>query len=243
MHSPRKELCLPTIDDIAHSASTTKIQQSVSGGSKKAGFRITDLLGVVYLGGISALILLNLPLVMALTKAHPLPMSFIKFALLATFGECLKTRIDGGTWFPPKVFLRAFVWGVFGMWISLSFPFIEGGVKQLIAVKEWPAQMLTLSLVMWINFFGGYAFFMMLCHYWVDSMMVERPMWPWKVLGRPEAGRWCKIVVLAIIFFWSPVHLVTFSLPPLWRTLWAAYVSMAFGLILSFAAGRRAKSA
>ncbi len=234
---------MTTVDDITRSASTTTVQQPVTGGSKKSVFRITDLLGVVYLGGISALILLNLPLVMALTKAHPLPMSFIKFALLATFGECLKTRIDGGTWFPPKVLLRAFVWGVFGMWISLSFPFIEGGVKQIIAMKEWPAQMLTVSLVLWINYFGGYAFFMMLTHYWVDSMMAEGPMWPWAVFSRVGSARWAKIVYCAITFFWSPVHLVTFSLPPLWRTLWAAYVSMAFGLILSFAAGRRAESA
>ena len=234
---------MTTVDEITRSTSTTTIQQPATGGSRKTGFRITDLLGVVYLGAISAGILLNIQFVMALTKAHPLPMSFIKFALLATFGECLKTRIDRGTWFPPKVLLRALVWGVFGMWISMSFPFIEGGVRQLIAVKEWPSQMLTVSLVLWINFFGGYAFFMMLCHYWVDSMMAEGPMLPWKILGRPEAGRWAKIVVLAIIFFWSPVHIVTFSLPPIWRTLWAAYISMAFGLILSFAAGRRAKSA
>lgn len=229
---------MTSVDDITCSGSVATSEQTTMSGSKRR-FRISDLGGLIYLVAISGAILLNIQLVMALTKAHPLLMSFIKFGLLATFGECLKTRIDRGTWFPPKVLLRACVWGVFGIWISLSFPFIEGGVRQLIAAKEWPAQMLTLSLVLWINFFGGYAFFMMLTHYWVDSMMAEGPMWPWAVFDRVGSARWAKIVYCAITFFWSPVHLVTFSLPPLWRTLWAAYVSMAFGLILSFAAGRK----
>jgi hypothetical protein len=205
--------------------------------------RLTDIGGVIYLGVISAAIVLNLPQVMALTKTHPLPMSFLKFALLATFGECVKTRISKGSWFPPQMLLRALIWGCFGMWISLSFPFIDGGLRMLTSLHEWPSQPLSLWMSLWINFFSGYAFFMMLTHYWVDTMIVEGFLWPWHVIGRPEAKHWAKVVLLAITFFWMPVHVVTFMLPPVWRTLWAAYLSMAFGLILSFAAGRRTQPA
>ena len=233
---------MASVDEISRNVGVETSGQPIVNGSKQGRLRISDIGGLVYLVAISAVILLNIHLVMALTMAHPLLMSFIKFGLLATFGECLKTRIGTGIWLPSKLPIRVVIWGCFGMWICLSFPFVEGGLKALIALKEWPSHAQTFSLVLWINFFGGYAFFMMLCHYWVDSMMAEGPMLPWKILGRPEAGRWAKIVVLAIIFFWSPVHIVTFSLPPLWRPLWAAYISIAFGLILSFAAGRRAKS-
>ncbi len=234
---------MANIDGITCNASVEMSEQPVISRSKRVRLKIGDLGGLIYFVAISAVILLNIHTVMALTKAHPLLMSFIKFGLLATFGECLKTRIQRGTWFPSKLPLRAVIWGCFGIWICLSFPFVEGGLKELIALKEWPSQLQTFSLVLWINFFGGYAFFMMLCHYWVDTMVAEGGVWPWQLFGRPEAGRWAKIVLLAITFFWSPVHIVTFSLPPLWRPLWAAYISIAFGLILSFAAGRRTKLA
>lgn len=233
---------MASVDNITRSASVEVSEQPVPNGSKQGPLRIGDIGGLIYLAAISAVILLNIHLVMALTMAHPLLMSFIKFALLATFGECLKTRIERGIWFPSKLPLRVAIWGCFGMWICLSFPFVEGGLKALIALKEWPSQALTVSLVLWINYFGGYAFFMMLCHYWIDTMVVEGGIWPWQLFGRPQTVRWAKIVFLAITFFWSPVHLITFSLPPLWRPLWAAYISIAFGLILSFAAGRRTKS-
>jgi hypothetical protein len=237
----RKESDMTEVDSVACIAETN--EHAVMSGSKQAWFRIVDIGGLIYLGGVSALILMNIHTVMALTKVHPLVMGFIKFALLATFGECLKTRIQTGTWIPSKLPLRVVIWGCFGMWISLSFPFVDGGLKALIALHEWPSWPQPFWMAMWINFFGGYAFFMMLSHYWVDTMVLEGPIWPWEVMGRPGAGRWAKIVLLAIIFFWTPVHMVTFSLPPLWRTLWAAYISMAIGLILSFAAGRRTKSA
>lgn len=230
------------VDSMTRTAGL-KTSGSPDANGPNKGFRITDLVGVIYLGGLSALILLNVQTVMALTKAHPLPMSFIKFALLATFGECLKTRIDTGKWFPSKVVLRAITWGIFGVWISLCFPFMVGGVDELIKIGEWPAQFKVVSLVLWLNYLGGYAFFMMLTHYWCDSMIARGPMWPWAVFGNPASVRWCKIVWCAITFFWNPVHIVTFSLPPIWRTLWAAYVSMAFGLILSFAAGKQSSKA
>ncbi|MDR3762805.1 MAG: hypothetical protein P4M01_01780 [Acidobacteriota bacterium] len=233
---------MTTVDSMAPVADRKTSASQGQGGPNK-GLKLTDLCGVIYLAGISAIIFLNVQTVMALTKAHPLPMSFIKFALLATFGECLKTRIDTGGWFPKRLLLRACSWGVFGMWISLCFPFMVGGVDELIKVGEWPAQFKVVSLVLWLNYLGGYAFFMMLTHYWADSMIARGPMWPWAVFGNPGSARWCKIVWCAITFFWNPVHIVTFSLPPIWRTLWAAYVSMAFGLILSFAAGRKTSQA
>lgn len=232
---------MTNVDEIVRSAGIETSEQTVTSSPRQ--FRISDIGGLIYIAAISAVIMLNIKLVMELTKAHPLPMSFAKFALLATFGECLKTRIERGAWFPSKFPIRVIIWGCFGMWISLSFPFVDGGLKTLIALKEWPSYPQPLWMALWINYFGGYAFFMMLCHYWVDTMVVEGPMWPWHILGRPGAGRWAKIILLAITFFWTPVHLVTFSLPPIWRTLWAAYISIAFGLILSFAAGRRAKIA
>lgn len=199
---------------------------------------ISDLIGLVYFLAVTAIFVLDTDQVVALTKAHPFGMGFAKFALLATFGECLKNRIASGRWLPSKIVLRLAIWGLFGLWITPAFPMIDGGVKALTSLQLWPDQPLAFWMSMWINVFSGYGFFMMFCHYWTDTMLVQGFLWPWQLFGRPETQRWGKIVILSLVLFWIPAHTVTFSLPPHWRILCAAYLGIALGLILSFAAKR-----
>ncbi len=91
----------------------------------------------------------------------------------------------------------------------------------------------------WINLFAGFGFFMMFVHYWTDSMLVRGFHAPWQLLGRPETVRWGKVILISIVLFWIPAHTFTFLLPPVWRILFAAYLGIALGLILSFAARTR----
>lgn len=199
--------------------------------------RPSDLVGALYLGAITAFIVFQTDLFVSLTQAHPYPMGFAKIALLATFGECLKNRLTSSRWIPSKIFIRFLVWGAFGLWFTAAFPFVDGGVKALAEAHLWP-QAGPFWMSFWINLLGGYAFFMMLTHYWLDTILVSGFCWPWEVLSRPETGRWAKIVFLSLIFFWIPAHTLTFSLPPTLRVTSAAYLSIALGVILSFAARR-----
>jgi hypothetical protein len=162
----------------------------------------------------------------------------LKFALLATFGECLKTRIVDAHWLPAKFIPRVVLWGLLGLWITVAFPLVDGGVRAISAAHLWPAEPAAFWMSAWTNVFGGIGFIMMFTHYWADTMLAEGPLWPWAVLGRPETVRWGKIVIIALVLFWTPAHTVTFLLPPTWRILCAAYLGIALGLILSVAAKR-----
>jgi hypothetical protein len=207
-------------------------------GARLSG-RLADLLGLIYFLAVSAFFALETDLVVAMTAAHPYGMGFAKFAVLATFGECLKNRIVIGRWIPAKLFFRLVIWGIFGLWITAAFPMIDGGVKALVAKEMWPDTPLFFWMSTWINLFGGYGFFMMFCHFWTDSMLVQGFMWPWHLLGRTETQRWGKIVMISLVLFWVPAHSLTFWLPAHWRILCAAYLGIALGLILSFAARRK----
>ncbi len=172
---------------------------------RTAGFRPVDLIGIVYIVALTAALFAYTPEVGNLTKAHPALMSFIKFALLATFGECLKNRLTTGVWLPARVIIRAMVWGVFGIWIGADFVLVAAGVQGLIAKGQWSDAVGPFGLSLWLNVLSGYGFTMMFTHYWADHLID---------------------------------HTVTFSLPPQFRVVCAAYLSLGLGLILSFAKRR-----
>ena len=56
------------------------------------------------------------------------------------------------------------------------------------------------------------------------------------LFGRSGTARWAKIVLISLAAFWIPAHTLTFSLAAEWRIVCAAFLSIALGVILSFAA-------
>ncbi len=204
--------------------------------NKNKFFWLPDVVATIYFIGITAFFYLYGDTVAQVTKAYPYPTGFVKFALLATFGECLKNRLVASRWWPGQIVGRMMLWGAIGIWLSVAFPLIDGGVRAIVAEHLWPGgPLMALWMSLWANIFVGYGAFMMFTHYWLESMLTEGWVWPWEMLGRPGTARWGKIVVISYIY-WIPAHVVTFLLPPVWRILFLAYVSISLGLILSFAA-------
>ena len=200
---------------------------------------VADGAGAAFLLAVTLFFVLESDLVVSLTKAHPYAMGFVKFGILASYGECLKTRITTGRWIPAKLLPRAVIWGVFGMWISAAFSFFAIGFGAMAAGGLWPETPGPLWMSVWMNFLGGFGFFMMFAHYWCDTMLVEGFVWPWALFDRPETRHWGKIVLLTLVLFWIPVHALVFCLPPHWRILCAAYLGIVLGLILSAAVQRK----
>lgn len=68
------------------------------------------------------------------TKSHPFLMSFIKFALLATAGECIGLRIRTGQYSTQGfgVAPRAITWGFLGMLISSAMIIFSNGAPTLL---------------------------------------------------------------------------------------------------------------
>ena len=204
----------------------------------RTGFKPVDILGLLYFIAVSLGLYFYSGQIGSLTHSHPAPMYFAKFFLLASFGECLKTRLSSGSWIPHRLWLRAPVWGLFGVWIGAGFVLADDGVTGLVAKGLWMDGLRPFSISLWSNFLSGYAFFMMFTHYWVDHLIEGEMIWPWELMGRPATTGWAKVVFISLAAFWLWAHTITFNLPPSFRVVFAAYLSVALGLILAFA-GRR----
>ena len=61
---------------------------------------------------------------------HGMVMSFLKFAVLSTLGECIGLRISAGVYNRPGfgILPRALVWGILGMGISMAMTVFAAGV-------------------------------------------------------------------------------------------------------------------
>ncbi|GBQ92350.1 hypothetical protein AA23498_1429 [Acetobacter nitrogenifigens DSM 23921 = NBRC 105050] len=205
---------------------------------RSMGLQMHDLLAVLYLALVTWLVIYLVQNV----HDHPFILAYVKFLLLATFGECLKKRITQGTWMPDHLILRALIWGCFGVWIATSFMILDSGVRWLVSASSPSKAITAFAISAWMNVFSGYGFFMMLTHFITDRMIDEGVKNPVEYMRSQGFARWAKIVFLCLIFFWTPAHTITFLLPNMWRVVFAAYLGIALGAILSFASDPGART-
>ena len=191
----------------------------------------------------------------------PLIMAFIKFAILATFGEVLGLRIRTGKYNAPNFGMlpRAIIWGFLGMWIAIAMGVFRGGVPAYLdrfqafsgiaeamrgdfsILKLWGA--FCISVMMNTTF----APVFMTLHKITDTHITQTggtligffskriPFQQiissinWKV-------QWGFVFKKTIPLFWIPAHTLTFMLPPSAQVLFAAFLGVCLGVILSVAA-------
>lgn len=187
------------------------------------------------------------------TKGYPYIMGFIKFSVLATMGELLAIRIVSGRWSKPVGMpYKAILWGFFGMCIVLMFEIYLSGVtgavsKGLLFVGDGGSQ--TILTAFYVSAFMNLTFapaFMavhrmtdlcvdMICEGKRDQIALAT------IVNKIDWNGFIRFVVFKTVpFFWIPAHTITFMLPPEYRVLVAAYLSIALGAILSYA--RRVQS-
>jgi len=191
-----------------------------------------------------------------LTLAHPYLMGFVKFAILATIGELCAIRILSGQWKSPVgLIYRTLVWGVLGMGIVLMFEIFSGGVASAIAKGLLPTssgfaqqfmKAFFISAIMNLSFAPVFMAFHRFTDTCIDVACGEGVGFggvsPPAVLARIDWQGFIGFVVLKTVpFFWIPAHTVTFLLPPEYRILVAASLSIALGAILAYA--KRKKTA
>ena len=181
-----------------------------------------------------------------LTTTYPIIMGFIKFFLLATLGDVVARRIVSGRWKFKGVHLleRAFVWGMLGILFTFVFPIYSAGVDALVSKNLLPIfatePFTGISIAFWKSFWINmlFAFPMMVFHRITDTLIDQRKLfkkWPflkiWK--GIDWDNMW-NVVAPTVIWFWIPAHTITFYLPPEFRIIMAAGLSLCLGAILSF---------
>ena len=197
-------------------------------------------------------------------KEHPLYTSFIKFAILATVGECIGLRIKTGNFYYKGfgIIPRAIVWGFLGMAIQMVFVIFSVGMTAFFTKTlgiAWAADYLDKEKVATMAF--GYKLIIAFCisasmnlifapvmmtfHKITDTHITDnggtisgffRPIKYREIFNKLNWDvQWNFVFKKTIPFFWIPAHTITFMLPPEYRVLFAALLSIALGVILAVA--------
>ena len=177
------------------------------------------------------------------TTLHPLIMGFFKFALLASMGEMLAVRIITSEWkfFSIKMPVKMFVWGFLGVLVTIAFPIFSAGVDALIKLKMLPfGEKFVLAAFyksVFLNIMFGFQF--MTFHRITDTLIERNALfgrWPFmQIWNSIDWKNMFSVVGVSLLWFWIPAQTVTFCLPPVYRIITAAGLSIILGIILASA--------
>jgi hypothetical protein len=183
--------------------------------------------------------------------------SFVKFAILATLGECLALRITKGHYLRDGFGLapRMLVWGIFGIIIKLAFVIFATGAPNLVAAFGFGEGVSLRSPLFTDRLFAAFCVSITMNCIFAPVMMVAHRVTDEHILrnGGTLAGLFSRMDIPAILtemnwsviwnfvlrktipLFWIPAHTITFMLPAEFRILFAALLSVALGIILAVA--------
>ena len=194
------------------------------------------------------------------TTNHGLLMSFFKFAILGTFGEMLSLRIREGVYIKKGFGLlpKLLVWGVLGVVIASAMTIFKTGTVKLLdggfhlngKAAEWFAGSLS-----WGKFFVAlcvsvlmntlFAPVFMTFHKITDIHIAETGGTLKGFFSHPlniqekmsQKINWDIqygfVFAKTIPLFWYPAHTITFLLPGTLQVLFAAFLGVILGVLLS----------
>lgn len=179
----------------------------------------------------------------SVTGAYPYTGGFVKFAILATMGDLLGTRILKGEWIiPDGIIYKVIVWGIIGMMITLLFTLFMGGAAAAQAAGRLPLRGLTFAQA----FFGSavmnltFGPMMMIFHRFTDVYLetrYEKNSWRVSMDELIDRIDWHSMVKFSWIktcpLFWIPAHTIVFLLPEQYRVITSAFLSIALGVLMA----------
>jgi hypothetical protein len=196
--------------------------------------------------------------------AHPYLMSFIKFAILATFGECLGLRLRTGVYNKPGFGLlpRAIVWGFLGIVIKIAFVIFAEGAPVMLKTfgvsfpPGDPADVLRMPGFSGIKLLAAFAVGttlnllfapVFMAFHRITDMHIQRTGGTFQgFFTRIRIGQsfkeinwydfWDFVLKKTIPLFWIPAQTLNFMLPENYRILVAALYSIILGVLMSMAA-------
>ncbi len=198
-----------------------------------------------------------------LTQRFPLWMAFLKFGILATFGEMLGLRIKKGYYCSKEfgLFPKFIVWGLLGMWIALAMNVFREGIPSFMdkaacfdGVKKAMdgdfcllklAGAFCISLMMNTSFAPVFMTIhkisdMHIASYQGSAFCLLRPVHVGEHIRNLDWDtQWNFVFKKTIPLFWIPAHTLTFCLPGDFQVLFAALCGVVLGLFLSVAAMKK----
>jgi hypothetical protein len=177
------------------------------------------------------------------TDAHPYLGGFIKFSILATMGDLLGARILEVKWIIPKgVIYKAIVWGLLGMAITLIFTIFSAGVATAQVAGRLPFAGSKLALAFLTSTAMNLTFGPMLYIYhkfgdlYIDER-IESKTGKVTVKALVDKVDWYTMVSFSWLktctLIWIPCHTMVFLLPPQYRVLSSAFLSILLGSIVA----------
>lgn len=231
---------------------------------KKQDFVAVFLFGMLFVG---IIFLMNIPLSDGHTfnQDHGLFMSFVKFAILATMGECIGLRISQGVYYRREfgVLPRAIVWGILGLGMYFAFQIYPSGVIGLLnnlgcensgeifasSNFTWGKVGIAFLISVVMNTTFGPVF--MTLHKITDTHILSHdgrikgfltPINFKEIITHLDWGiQWGFVFKKTIPLFWFPAHTISFLLPGDYRILFAALLGVVLGIILSVANMKKSK--
>lgn len=177
------------------------------------------------------------------TDMHPYMGGFVKFAILASMGDLLGMRILREQWIIPRGFIyKALVWGVLGIAITLVFTVFTAGAAAAQTAGRLPfagsklAQAFFGSAIMNLTFGPMLYVYHKFGDLFIDTKYEHRGG---KVTVRELVDKvdWYTIVSFSwmktCIFIWIPCHTIVFLLPPQYRVLASAFLSVLLGVLVA----------
>jgi hypothetical protein len=196
-------------------------------------------------------------------QEHAYLASFIKFAILATFGESIGLRIRTGKyWQKGFGFLpRALVWGFLGISIKMAFVIFGEGAPYMLKTLgvifpvENPGDILRQNEYSWLKLLSAFSVSTSLNLFFAPVFMTFHKITDMHILENngtlkgfftPIRFRkqfmeldwktmWNFVFKKTIPLFWIPAQTINFMLPEEYRVLFAAFLSIVLGVLLSLA--------
>lgn len=219
---------------------------------KRADFIVLTIIAILA-AGIAALPN-ALETFQAYTKAHGYLLSFLKFSILATFGECVALRIVEGSYWKPGFGLlaKAVMWGILGLFLKACFTVFALGAPQVLpslgfTLSDTPSfgERLLVSFTISLMLNTVFAPVLMVLHKIYDDHIsihggkLSSLITPVDISARLSAidwnVMWGFVLKKTVPCFWIPAHTLTFMLPSDARILFAAVLGGVLGVILAFA--------
>ena len=200
------------------------------------------------------------------TKSYPYLTTFAKFAVLATFGECLGLRVTTGVYTRPGfgILPKAFVWGLLGLAIKLAFTIFSNGAPVVLAdlgfqvdaatLKTGPfALKLAMAFCISVTMNIIFSPVLMVAHKVADAHIAATGGTMRGLFSPLSTGRilqeinwnvmWGFVLKKTIPFFWIPAHTCTFLLPSHFQIMAAALLGILLGVVLAVAGAKASQKA
>ena len=159
---------------------------------------------------------------------------------------------------------RAVVWGCLGVAISAAFMIFSAGAPAILHLLGMEAAEQALSgplgttkiltaFSVSLTMNTMFAPIMMIAHKVADLHIAQYQGRLACLWNAPQTGRllqsvdwnsfWKNVLCRSLLWFWIPVHTVTFLLPPSFRVLFAAVLGAILGLLLALLSSKQTEAA